>query len=108
MFARLRDSDRRVRKQCLMVLTHLILNDMLKVRFFPSLNLSLSACLCVSVVLMGGAQVRANVSEIALCLEDAVPAIADTAHLFFTELSKKSTLCSLSCQPVYLYLTVWV
>jgi condensin complex subunit 1 len=70
------------------------------------LFISQSLSVCVSVGANGSGQVRANVSEIALCLEDAVPAIADTAHLFFTELSKKSTLCCLPCLRSVLSLTV--
>ncbi len=46
-----------------MVLTHLILNDMIKI--------------------------RGQVSDIAVCLEDEVPRIRDLAKLFFNELSKR-------------------
>ena len=50
---RLRDTDTRVRKNALMVLTHLILNDMVKV--------------------------KGQISEMAVCLEDSDPRIADLA-----------------------------
>eukprot|EP00698_Gefionella_okellyi_P019648 TRINITY_DN6053_c0_g1_i1.p1 TRINITY_DN6053_c0_g1~~TRINITY_DN6053_c0_g1_i1.p1 ORF type:complete len:1135 (-),score=357.91 TRINITY_DN6053_c0_g1_i1:140-3544(-) len=69
IFARLRDKSERVRKHTLMVLTHLILNDMLKV--------------------------RANVAEMAFCLEDANQRISDLARLFFFELAKKAN------NPIY-------
>ena len=52
-FTSLRDSDLRVRKNTLMVLTHLILNDMVKV--------------------------KGQISEMAVCLEDADPRISDLA-----------------------------
>ena len=61
----LRDDDSRVRKNTLMVLTHLILNDMVKV--------------------------RGEVSELAVCLEDEDPRVRDLAGLFFTELSKRGS-----------------
>jgi condensin complex subunit 1 len=35
MYARLSDKDRKVRKNAVLVLTHLILNDMVKVFLFP-------------------------------------------------------------------------
>jgi len=63
MYNRLRDKDTKVRKNALMVLTHLILNDMVKV--------------------------KETISEIAMLLEDKVATIADLARLFFSELSKK-------------------
>ena len=76
----MRDSDLRVRKNTLMVLTHLILNDMIKV--------------------------KGQIAEMAICLEDADMRISDLAkyvlqietrrgmlnhyhRLFFLELSKK-------------------
>eukprot|EP00898_Chlorokybus_atmophyticus_P002805 jgi/Chlat1/3525/Chrsp23S03800 len=65
MYQRLRDTCPGVRKNALMVLTHLILNDMLKV--------------------------KGHISEMALCLEDESPRIAGLARLFFHELSQKST-----------------
>lgn len=59
----LRDDDDSVRRTTLMVLTHLILNDMVKV--------------------------RGQIGEVACCLEDPVPAIRDLARTFFTELAKR-------------------
>lgn len=53
-----------VRKNSLMVLTHLIMNDMMKV--------------------------KGNIARMALCLQDPHPRIKDLAHLFFHELSQKS------------------
>jgi len=64
MYALLRDVSPRVRRHTLMVLTHLILNDMIKV--------------------------KGQVCEIALCLEDDEVRIRDMARLLFTELSKRS------------------
>jgi condensin complex subunit 1 len=60
LYALLRDGTPRVRKNVLMVLMHLILNDMVKVR--------------------GGL-----VAELALCLIDTDERIASLAKLFFTE-----------------------
>jgi len=66
IYRRLRDPHVGVRKTSLMVLTHLILNDMIKV--------------------------RGEVCEIALCLEDSESdRIQDLTKLFFTELSRKGT-----------------
>lgn len=64
MYACLRDSSTKVRRHTLMVLTHLILNDMVKV--------------------------KGQVCEIALCLRDDDQRIRDTARLLFHELSKRS------------------
>lgn len=63
LFLRLRDESSHVRKNTLMVLTHLILNDMVKV--------------------------KGQISEMATCLEDKDNRISDLAKLFFLELSKK-------------------
>ncbi|KAK3753481.1 hypothetical protein QZH41_009881 [Actinostola sp. cb2023] len=63
LYARLRDESAQVRKNTMMVLTHLILNDMVKV--------------------------KGNISEMATCLEDKDQRIADLAKLFFLELAKK-------------------
>ena len=52
-----------MRKNTLVVLTHLVLNDMIKV--------------------------KGQISAMALCLEDSDQKIADLAKLFFNELSKK-------------------
>jgi condensin complex subunit 1 len=64
MYAFLRDSSTKVRRHTLMVLTHLILNDMVKV--------------------------KGQVCEIALCLRDDDQRIRDTSRLLFHELSKRS------------------
>lgn len=53
-----------VRKNGLMVLTHLILNDMMKV--------------------------KGHIARMAICLQDPDPRIRDLAHLFFHELSQKN------------------
>ncbi|XP_071502768.1 condensin complex subunit 1-like [Diadema antillarum] len=63
MYARLRDPSAHVRKNTLMVLTHLILNDMVKV--------------------------KGQISEMATCIVDQEPRIASLAKLFFFELSRK-------------------
>ena len=60
----LRDSSTKVRRNTLMVLTHLILNDMVKV--------------------------KGQVCEIAICLRDKDPRIRDMSRLLFHELSKRS------------------
>ena len=64
LYACLRDSSTKVRRHTLMVLTHLILNDMVKV--------------------------KGQVCEIALCLRDEDPRIRDMSRLLFFELSKRS------------------
>jgi condensin complex subunit 1 len=64
LYACLRDSSEKVRRQTLMVLTHLILNDMVKV--------------------------KGQVCEIALCLRDDDSRICDMARFLFHELSKRS------------------
>jgi len=63
LYRRLRDDDSAVRGQTLMVLTHLILNDMVKV--------------------------KGQVAEMVLSLEDPHAPTADLAKLFFQELSKR-------------------
>jgi condensin complex subunit 1 len=63
LYNRLSDTDLTVKKNTLMVLTHLILNGMVKV--------------------------KGQISEMAKCLEDPDPRISDLAKLFFTELSTK-------------------
>jgi condensin complex subunit 1 len=63
LYRRLRDASAHVRGQTLMVLTHLILNDMVKV--------------------------KGQVAEMVLSLEDSEPRTADLAKLFFQELSKR-------------------
>ncbi len=59
-----RDGSTTVRRHTLMVLTHLILNDMVKV--------------------------KGQVCEIAMCLQDEDPRIRDMSRLLFFELSKRS------------------
>ena len=63
MYNRLGDENSLVKKNAVMVLTHLILNGMVKV--------------------------KGQISEMAKCLEDPDQRIADLAKLFFTELSSK-------------------
>jgi condensin complex subunit 1 len=65
IYAQLRDPDAAVRRNVLMVLTHLILNDMVKV--------------------------KGQVSEMARCLLDREPDIAAHARLFFSEFAKKGS-----------------
>jgi len=64
LYACLRDQSTPVRRHTLMVLTHLILNDMIKV--------------------------KGQVCEIAMCLRDEDPRIRDMSRLLFHELSKRS------------------
>ena len=73
-FARLSDHDLTVRKHTLMALTHLILNDMVKV--------------------------RAQVSDIAMCLEDEEPRMQDLARMFFNELAHKGTNNPIYVRPL--------
>ncbi|CAH1774609.1 unnamed protein product [Owenia fusiformis] len=63
LYARLRDDSPMVRKNTLMVLTHLILNDMVKV--------------------------KGQISELATCIVDEDTRISNLAKLFFLELAKK-------------------
>ncbi|XP_048728818.2 condensin complex subunit 1-like isoform X3 [Ostrea edulis] len=63
MYARLRDDSQTVRKNTLQVLTHLILNDMVKV--------------------------KGQISEVATCVVDHDERISSLAKLFFLELSHK-------------------
>lgn len=60
---RIHDSDQSVRQTCLLVLTHLILNDMIKVK----------GC----------------VADIARCTLDDRPEMAGLAKLFFSEMAAK-------------------
>jgi condensin complex subunit 1 len=64
IYACLRDSSTTVRRHTLMVLTHLILNDMVKV--------------------------KGQICEIVVCLRDKDQRIRDTSRLLFHELSKRS------------------
>ncbi|CAL1352223.1 unnamed protein product [Linum trigynum] len=63
MYSRLRDPSVSVRKNAVLVLSHLILNDMMKV--------------------------KGHINEMAICLEDEEERISSLAKLFFHELSKK-------------------
>lgn len=63
LYNRLADDDTLVKKNALMVLTHLILNGMIKI--------------------------KGQIGEMAKCLEDPEPRIADLAKLFFSELASK-------------------
>ncbi|PIA48168.1 hypothetical protein AQUCO_01400624v1, partial [Aquilegia coerulea] len=65
MYARLRDPSVSVRRNAVLVLSHLILNDMMKVKGY--------------------------INEMAVCLEDGDERIASLAKLFFHELSKKGS-----------------
>ena len=80
LYRGLSDTDLVVKKNTLMVLTHLILNGMIKV--------------------------KGQLGEMAKCLEDDEPRIADLAKLFFTDLSTKDNAiynnlpdgaCAISC-----------
>ncbi|XP_066912331.1 condensin complex subunit 1-like [Clytia hemisphaerica] len=63
LYARLRDESVEVRKTAVTILTHLILNDMLKV--------------------------KGQISEMAICLEDKEDKIASSAKSLFAELARK-------------------
>ncbi|KAJ1656402.1 condensin complex non-SMC subunit Cnd1 [Dispira simplex] len=63
LYAPLHDSSKSVKKNALMVLTHLVLNGMIKV--------------------------KGQLGEMAKCLEDPDRRISDLAKLFFTELASK-------------------
>lgn len=64
IYAALRDNDTQVRTNTLMALTHLILNDMVKV--------------------------KGQIAEIAICLLDEESRIGDLARIFFHEMGRKS------------------
>ncbi|EDV24347.1 uncharacterized protein TRIADDRAFT_57733 [Trichoplax adhaerens] len=63
LYSQLKDSSLEVKRNSIKVLTHLILNDMIKV--------------------------KGQISEMAVCLEDSNKEISNLAKLFFSELSKK-------------------
>ncbi|KAL8147344.1 condensin-1 complex subunit CAP-D2 [Apium graveolens] len=65
MYSRLRDASAAVRKNAVLVLSHLILNDMMKV--------------------------KGHINEMAIRLEDEDERISNLAKLFFHELSKKGS-----------------
>ena len=83
-YNRLRDDCVLVRKNTMMVLTHLILNDMVKV--------------------------RGQISSMALCLKDEDSSIMDMAHMFFYELSLKVVInymkLHLSLKKILVYLVI--
>ncbi len=79
----LQDSSTKVRRNTMMVLTHLILNDMVKV--------------------------KAHISQLAICLFDTDPAIAHLTRLFFHELSQKGFIHAQSgthTHTLYIYLYI--
>ncbi|KAJ3683828.1 hypothetical protein LUZ60_014055 [Juncus effusus] len=65
IYARLRDASLSVRKNAVLVISHLILNDMMKVKGY--------------------------INEMATCIEDEDERISSLAKLFFHELSKKGS-----------------
>ncbi|KAI0252546.1 non-SMC mitotic condensation complex subunit 1-domain-containing protein [Lactifluus subvellereus] len=80
LYRGLSDSDLVVKKNTLMVLTHLILNGMIKV--------------------------KGQLGEMAKCLEDEEPRIADLAKLFFTDLSTKDNAIYNNLPDVISHLSV--
>ncbi|KAF8644919.1 hypothetical protein AX16_008201 [Volvariella volvacea WC 439] len=80
LYKGLSDGDLAVKKNTLMVLTHLILNGMIKV--------------------------KGQLGEMAKCLEDPEPRIADLAKLFFTELSTKENAIYNNLPDVISHLSV--
>lgn len=73
IYAQLRDPEPRVRKNVLMVLTHLILNGMVKV--------------------------KGQVSELALCLLDTDERISSLSHFFFSEFAKLDAVAIYNLLP---------
>ncbi|KAG8907136.1 Condensin complex subunit [Tulasnella sp. 403] len=80
LYQGLSDKDLNVKKNTLMVLTHLILNGMIKV--------------------------KGQLGEMAKCLEDSDRRIADLARLFFTELSTKDNAIYNNLPDVISHLSV--
>ncbi|KAH9963997.1 non-SMC mitotic condensation complex subunit 1-domain-containing protein [Lactifluus volemus] len=80
LYRGLSDKDLVVKKNTLMVLTHLILNGMIKV--------------------------KGQLGEMAKCLEDEEPRIADLAKLFFTDLSTKDNAIYNNLPDVISHLSV--
>jgi condensin complex subunit 1 len=70
VYSRLRDNAQSVRKNAVLVLSHLILNDMMKV--------------------------KGHITEMTLRLEDDDSSISNSVKLFFHELSKKGKMLSYS------------
>jgi condensin complex subunit 1 len=75
MYRLLRDQNHAVKYNALIVLTHLILNDMLKV--------------------------KGQVSHIVMCLEDPNEKIRGLSKMFFQELSKRYAPCVQMLKPSY-------
>ncbi|WVO23669.1 uncharacterized protein IAS62_005024 [Cryptococcus decagattii] len=80
LYQGLADTDLVVKKNTLMVLTHLILNGMIKV--------------------------KGQLGEMAKCLENADQRISDLAKLFFTELSTKDNALYNNLQDVISHLSI--
>lgn len=80
LYEGLSDKDMMVKKNTLMVLTHLILNGMIKV--------------------------KGQLGEMAKCLEDKDTRVSDLAKLFFTELSTKDNALYNNLQDVISHLSV--
>ncbi|GHJ88861.1 hypothetical protein NliqN6_5263 [Naganishia liquefaciens] len=80
LYEGLSDRDMMVKKNTLMVLTHLILNGMIKV--------------------------KGQLGEMAKCLEDKDTRVSDLAKLFFTELSTKDNALYNNLQDVISHLSV--
>jgi condensin complex subunit 1 len=80
LYQGLSDTSASVKKNTLMVLTHLILNGMIKV--------------------------KGQLGEMAKCLEDPDPRISDLAKLFFKELSTKDNALYNNLQDVISHLSV--
>jgi condensin complex subunit 1 len=80
LYQGLSDTSGSVKKNTLMVLTHLILNGMIKV--------------------------KGQLGEMAKCLEDPDPRISDLAKLFFKELSTKDNALYNNLQDVISHLSV--
>jgi hypothetical protein len=80
LYQGLGDKDLIVKKNTLMVLTHLILNGMIKV--------------------------KGQLGEMAKCTEDEEPRVSDLAKLFFDELSKKDNSLYNNLQDIISHLSV--
>ena len=80
LYQGLADPDLVVKKNTLMVLTHLILNGMIKV--------------------------KGQLGEMAKCLEDSDRRISDLAKMFFTELSTKDNALYNNLQDVISHLSI--
>lgn len=101
MYARLRDPSVSVRKNAVLVLSHLILNDMMKVRGtnlqlpynVPCAHVFNPFVAYVSIFyFIYCVQVKGYINEMTICLEDEDERISSLAKLFFNELSKKGNI----------------